>query len=140
MPLGLGQFVQPLKPEPPPGVAVNTTLVPDGYEAVHVGPQFMPAGVLVTVPVPAPDFVTLSGQVNIATGFLGAFIVTEHKFPAIPSQPVQVPKLAPAAGLAVKVMDEPALNEVVHVPGQLIPPGELVIEPPEPFAIVAVNG
>ena len=61
LPLGLGQFVQLLKTEPPAGVAVNTTLVLVGYDAVHVAPQLIPAGVLVTVPVPTPDFTTVSG-------------------------------------------------------------------------------
>ena len=61
LPLGLGQFVQTPKTEPTAGVAVNITLEPAGYDAVHVAPQLMPVGELVTVPVPAPDFVTVSG-------------------------------------------------------------------------------
>lgn len=61
-------------------------------------------------------------------------------FPDTPSHPVQLLKAAPEAGVAVNETDEPAIYDAEHVPGQLIPPGELVIEPPEPFAIVAVNG
>lgn len=61
LPLGLGQFVQPPKDDPPEAVAVNTTVDPAVYDAVHVAPQLMPPGELVTVPVPAPDFETVSG-------------------------------------------------------------------------------
>jgi hypothetical protein len=32
--------------------AVRVTEVPDAYEAEHVAPQLMPAGLLVTVPEP----------------------------------------------------------------------------------------
>ena len=35
-----------------PGAAVRTTVVPAGYAWLQVLPQSMPAGVLVTVPVP----------------------------------------------------------------------------------------
>jgi hypothetical protein len=36
------------------GVAVSVTVVLVGKLAVHVGAQVMPAGTLVTVPVPVP--------------------------------------------------------------------------------------
>jgi len=42
------------------GVAVSTTLVPGENEAVHVLPQLMPAGLLVTIPVPFPVSETVS--------------------------------------------------------------------------------
>ena len=49
--------------EPAEGVAVRTTGVPDAKVEVHVPPQLMPAGALVTVPDPAPDLPTKSSLV-----------------------------------------------------------------------------
>jgi hypothetical protein len=52
--------LQPANVEPAAGVAVKVTAVPLVKPAAHVAPQEMPAGVLVTVPAPAPAFVTVS--------------------------------------------------------------------------------
>ena len=51
---------QPAKVEPAVGAAVNVTCVPLANGAAHVAPQLIPAGALVTVPVPVPAFVTVS--------------------------------------------------------------------------------
>jgi hypothetical protein len=51
--------LQPAKVEPAAGVAVNVTAVPLAYEAEQVAPQLIPAGLLVTVPLPVPLFVTV---------------------------------------------------------------------------------
>src|SRR6185503_8569787 len=53
----------PLQPEnvdPVAGVAVKVMAVPLVNPVEQVAPQEMPAGALVTVPLPVPDFVTLS--------------------------------------------------------------------------------
>ncbi len=50
----------PLKVEPVAAVAFKVTLVPSAKTKEQVVPQLMPAGVLVTVPEPSPDFVTVS--------------------------------------------------------------------------------
>src|SRR5437867_6345751 len=47
--------LQPVKVEPTAGAAVKVTAVPVANAAAHVAPQEIPAGPLVTVPVPAPD-------------------------------------------------------------------------------------
>ena len=47
---------QPVKVEPEAGVAVRVTEVPLPKLAVQVEPQSMPAGLLVTVPAPVPEF------------------------------------------------------------------------------------
>ena len=51
---------QPVKLEPAVGAAVRVTDVPLLKLAEHVLPQLIPAGLLVTVPVPAPDLLTVS--------------------------------------------------------------------------------
>jgi phage tail protein X len=50
----------PEKVELPAGVAVNVTDTPDVNAALQVPGQLIPAGLLVTVPVPAPESVTVS--------------------------------------------------------------------------------
>jgi hypothetical protein len=52
--------LQPVNVEPAAGVAVRVTAVPFVNEAEHVAPHEMPAGALVTVPVPAPALLTVS--------------------------------------------------------------------------------
>ena len=51
---------QPAKRDFRPGVAVRVTAVPCVNVPTQVEPQLMPAGELVTVPVPRPAFVTVS--------------------------------------------------------------------------------
>ena len=48
----------PVKIDPTLGVEVNVTGVPWTYVSEQRGPQLMPAGELVTVPVPVPGLVT----------------------------------------------------------------------------------
>jgi hypothetical protein len=50
---------QPANVEPAFGVAVSVTAVPAAKLALHVCPQLMPAGVLLTVPPPVPAATTL---------------------------------------------------------------------------------
>lgn len=49
----------PANVEPDAGVAVSATAVPDAKLALHVCPQLIPAGALVTDPDPPPAFVTV---------------------------------------------------------------------------------
>ena len=51
---------QPAKIDPLPGAAVNVTEVPLLKLAVHVWPQLIPPGALVTVPLPDPALVAVS--------------------------------------------------------------------------------
>lgn len=59
----------PLKPEkvdPEAGVAVNVTLLPLLKSALQVVGQLMPAGLLVTVPLPERDTVTCAEALKVA--------------------------------------------------------------------------
>ena len=53
---------QPLNVKPEPAVAMRVTLLPEVNVAEHVAPQLIPAGLLVTVllPAPAPALITVS--------------------------------------------------------------------------------
>ena len=55
--------LQPVKVDPAAGVAVKVTTVPFPNEAEQVAPQEMPAGLLVTVPLPAPALETVIVEV-----------------------------------------------------------------------------
>ena len=51
--------------EPASALAFSSTSVPDSYSAEQVEPQSMPAGMLVTLPVPVPDLETVSLNLGI---------------------------------------------------------------------------
>jgi len=52
--------LQPVNVDPAAGAAVKVTAVPLAYAAAQVAPHEMPAGLLVTVPIPAPVLLTVS--------------------------------------------------------------------------------
>lgn len=52
--------LQPVKLDPVPALAVSVTVLPVVNEALHVVPQLMPLGELVTVPAPMPARATVS--------------------------------------------------------------------------------
>jgi hypothetical protein len=100
---------QPAKLEPVSGVAVRVTLVPASKNAAHVGSQWMPSGLLVTVPDPVPAFVTVSvywSFVNVALTLLAASIVTLH-VPVPEHAPVHPANVDIASGVAVSVTTVP---------------------------------
>jgi len=139
--------LQPLNVDPVAGVAVRVTLVPLVNEATQVVPQAMPAGALVTVPLPAPDFVTVrakddgSVSVNVAVTDVAALTVTaQTPVPAHPP-PLQPENVEPVAGVALKVTTVPLVNAVEQVAPQEMPPGALVTLPlPVPeFVTLSVN-
>lgn len=100
----------PLKVEPAAGVAVRVTAEPFGKAAVQVAPQLMPAGLLVTVPVPVPASTTVSwtaGAVsNVAVTVVSAAKATVH-VPVPEQAPDQPVKLDPAAGAGVSTTEVP---------------------------------
>ena len=96
------------------------------------GPQLIPVGVLDTVPLPAPDFETVSvkvGRVNDAVTVVAAETVTTQV--PVPEQPppLQPVKVEPAAGVAVSVTAVPLVKVAEQVAPQMITAGELVTVP-----------
>jgi len=126
--------LQPENVEPVAGAAVRVTAVPLVNDAEQVLPQEMPAGVLVTVPLPVPALVTVSAMgdctsVNVAVTDVAALIVTTHV--PVPEQPppLQPLNVDPAADAAVRVTAVPLVNACEQVAPQEIPAGELVTVP-----------
>ena len=95
---------QPENLYPLPGVGVSVTFVFLKNENLQVDPQLIPAGLLVSVPV--PDFVTvrlyLGSCVKVADTLLTAFIATTHE-PVPEHAPPQPLNCQPESGVAVKV-------------------------------------
>ena len=52
--------LQPTNAEPVSATAVRATVVPPAKTAAHLDPQAIPAGLLLTLPVPVPPRVTVS--------------------------------------------------------------------------------
>jgi len=126
--------LQPVNVEPAAGVAASVTVPLN--DAEQLVPQLIPAGLLVTVPVPEPLKVTVRGYVvkaKVAVTDCGPLIVTEHVL--VPVQPPLHPvNVDPTAGVAVSVTVP--LNNAEQVVPQLIPGGVLVTFPePDPLKV-----
>src|SRR5215203_7260604 len=102
---------QPANVDPDAGVAVSVTEVPSVKLAEQSDPQLMPAGSLVTVPLPPPDLTTVRVRivgvddvfVNSASTLRAWSIVTVQV--PVPEQPapVQPAKAEPLSAVAVSV-------------------------------------
>jgi hypothetical protein len=95
-----------------------------------VAPQFIPAGELVTVPVPVPVFVTvrLTGRLKFAVTDLASLIVRVH-VPVPLHAPDQPVKEEGWVGVAFSVITAFCTNPAEHVAPQFMPAGELVTVP-----------
>ena len=126
--------LQPVKVDPPVAVGVKSTCVPAANAAVHVVAQLLiPAGALLTLPVPAPALVTVNESVGagpkVAVTDVAALIVTVQS-PGPLHAPPQVTNADPALGIAASVTWVPAPKLAEHVAAlQLIPAGVLVTVP-----------
>jgi hypothetical protein len=108
-PVPLHAPVQPANVEPAAAVAVSVTDVLLLKLAEHIVPQLMPAGELVTLPLPVPAFVKFREKpwtVNVAVTDRAALMVTTHE-PVPLHAPLQPVNSDPAAGAAVSVTDVP---------------------------------
>src|SRR5207302_8512786 len=115
-----------------PVVAVNVTAVPGVRLAGQDAPQLIPAGELVTVPLPAPAGVTVRVKlcrVKVAVTVVAAETVTTHDPAPEQPPPAQPVKVEPAAAVAVNVTAVPLAKLAEQVAPQLIPAGELVTVP-----------
>ena len=125
--------LHPPKVDPDAGAAVNVTVVPDAKGKLHVVPQSIPAGLLVTVPIPTPFLVTarvnVLGPANTAVTVWSAFITTLHEpFPLQPA-PLQPVNVEPPADAAVSTTVLPVAKSAAQVVPQEIPLGLLVTVP-----------
>ena len=111
--------VQPEKVEPAAAVAVSAITWPLAKFAVQVGWHAIPAGLLITVPLPVPISVMVKAAfadlLNVAVTACAAVMVTEH--PAVPLQPapLQPAKVEPAAAVAVSATTCPLAKFAVQV-------------------------
>ena len=119
--------------EPRPGVAVSVTIVPEAKFALQLLPeQLIPAGLLVTVPLPVAltDSAKL-GVANVALTDCALFIVTEQ--PPVPLHAPPQPESDwpdPGTAVAVSVTMVPTAKFALQVLAiQLIPAGLLVTVP-----------
>jgi hypothetical protein len=148
-------------PQPPndwfaAGVAVRPTAMPAAKLAWQVPPlatplvmvQLMPAGELVTVPLPVPPPVTVTvwtSWLNEAvTGFAAS--ATSWQLPLPLQLPLQPPKLLVAPEVGVSVMTVPTGKSLEQVPPAAplvtvheMPAGLLCTEPlPLPFGVMLI--
>lgn len=110
---------------------MSVTVAPLLNEEEQFVPQLIPAGLLVTTPVPVPAFATERLKVcksKIAVTDFAASIVTTH-VPAPVQAPLQPVKMEPAEAVAAKVTEAPALKRGGAGCPQLIPVGEEVTVP-----------
>lgn len=130
--------VHPVNVEPVPAAAVKVTTVPLLKLALQVPGQLMPAGLLLTVPLPVPASVTVSAKVtalNVAVTALAALMVTEQ-VPVPVQAPLHPAKVDPADAAAVRVTTVPLVKLALQVLGQVMPAGLLLTDPaPVPASV-----
>ena len=111
-PVPLHAPLQPEKVEPEAAVGVSVTEVPWGKVALHIAPQLIPAGLLMTEPLPVPERPTVSicgavaVEANVAVTAVAALIVTTQE-PVPRHAPLQPENVEPEAGVAVSVTAVP---------------------------------
>jgi hypothetical protein len=135
--------LQPAKVEPAAAVSVRVTTVPLLKFALQVPGQEIPAGLLLTVPVPVPANVTESAKVvtevlKVAVTALAAVMVT-LQVPVPEQAPLQPAKVDPAAAVAVRVTGVPLAKLALQVLGQVMPAGLLLTDPEPVPASVTVS-
>src|SRR5207249_3856476 len=99
----------------------------------------MPAGALVTVPIPAPLGMSVTAKLctaKVAVTVVAAVTVTTQESVPVHAPPLQPVKTDPAAGAAVSATTVPLTKLAVQVTPQSIPAGVLVTVPvPVPLGV-----
>jgi hypothetical protein len=124
--------LQPEKMDPVTGVAVKITVVPELKPYEHVEPQLIPAGLLVTIPLPVPDLLTVSMIVcrpKFAVTEVAAVMLTVQVPAPVQPAPLQPVKIDPGAARAVNVTAVLDGKEYEQLEPQLIPTGLLLTVP-----------
>jgi hypothetical protein len=113
--------VQPAKAEPLLGVAVRVIVDPKVKLAAQTEPHTMPAGLLVTGPLPVPDLKTVNAALagpDLKTA--EALVACDMKTVHVGDDPVQAPdqlskcELAQGTAVSVTVVPHPKLAEQVE--------------------------
>jgi hypothetical protein len=105
----------PTKVEPSAAVAVRVTAVPGSKLALHVCPQLMPDGLLLTLPLPVPVMVTASVGKSLKVAVTEIFFVNVTVQALTPLHTPDHPaKKELAAGDAVSVTFVPLAKLALH--------------------------
>jgi hypothetical protein len=113
-------------------VAVRVTAVPLLKLAEQVLPQLMPAGLLVTVPLPVPALLTVSEYVigmRLKAAVQLMLLLTVMLPVEQAASPDQPAKMEPLAATGVRVTAAPLTKLLEQLVPQLMPAGELVTVP-----------
>lgn len=123
-----------------PAVAVSVTCAFCGKTAEQVPGQLIPAGLLVTVPVPETLTVSAYPGLNVAARAAAALTVTLQA-PVPEHAPLHPPNIELAPAEAVSVTCVPCVKLAEHVVGQLMPAGLLFTVPvPETLTVSSCAG
>ena len=122
----------PLKPEklyPEAADADSVSPVPSLKLAVQVPGQAIPAGLLITVPLPDTVTETCAGGIarKVAETEVSLDKTIRHDEPR--QAPPKLLNVYPETGVAVRDTAVPDRNDALHVAGQLIPAGVLANVP-----------
>jgi hypothetical protein len=98
-----------LKTCPAPGVAARLIDVPDAAVMLHVAPQLMPAGELVTVPLPESVTERVNRGTKDAVTEVFAFRATTQVPVPAHAPPLQPVNTDPAAAVALSVIEVPLM-------------------------------
>ena len=128
--------LQPANTEPPAGVAVKVTEVPELKDFEQVAPQSTPEGLLVTVPLPVPPLDTLrvKNAVKLAVTVVSAVIVTVQLPVPLHPPPLQPVNVEPLAALAVKATEVLLAYACLQSEPQLMPVA-VTVPLPEPVLL-----
>ncbi len=149
-PVPLQAPLQPARVDPLLAVGVSVTTVPDANGAEHVGAQLMPAGELVTDPVPVPALLTDSVKVVGGGGLVAAvkvavmasaeFTVSGH-VPVPVHAPLQPANVDPGSGVGMSVICLPYARFMLQVVLHTNPDGDDVTTPvPVPVLVTVIEG